>query len=81
MAGVFEFTLRIPDNLHARAVDRAATGHRPLNSEMLHLLGAAPTTTSPDTPDHLDGNSAISDPPPVSCRGRPHRGKPDSPTG
>jgi predicted HicB family RNase H-like nuclease len=35
---MFKFTLRIPEELHARLTTQAATDRRSLNAEILHLL-------------------------------------------
>ncbi|MEV6589122.1 toxin-antitoxin system HicB family antitoxin [Streptomyces acidicola] len=38
---MFKFTLRIPEELHARLAAQAAADRRSLNGEILHLLEAA----------------------------------------
>jgi predicted HicB family RNase H-like nuclease len=35
---MFKFTLRIPEELHARLTAQAAVDRRSLNAEILHLL-------------------------------------------
>lgn len=38
---MFKFTLRIPEELHARLTTQAAADRRSLNAEILHLLEVA----------------------------------------
>ncbi|MGW0827536.1 toxin-antitoxin system HicB family antitoxin [Streptomyces sp. NPDC002845] len=38
---MFKFTLRIPEELHARLAAQAAADRRSLNAEILHLLEGA----------------------------------------
>ncbi|MDQ0760536.1 Arc family DNA-binding protein [Streptomyces canus] len=45
---MLKFTLRIPDDLHARLITQAETDRRSLNSEILHLLEVALTTVRAD---------------------------------
>ncbi|MFJ2579503.1 Arc family DNA-binding protein [Kitasatospora aureofaciens] len=72
-------TLRLPSDSHTLLTTNARTARRSLNSEIVHRLEVALSNVSPDTPDRLDGDTAIPAPPPASGRGYPHRGKPDSP--
>ncbi|WP_409472808.1 Arc family DNA-binding protein [Streptomyces sp. HC307] len=45
---MLKFTLRIPEDLHARLTTQAEIDRRSLNSEILHLLEVALTTVGGD---------------------------------
>ncbi|WP_112469620.1 Arc family DNA-binding protein [Streptomyces triticisoli] len=69
---MIKFTLRIPDDLHARLAAQADTDRRSLNSELLHLLEVGLSTVSPETPNRPGGDSAS----PVQPRGNGHSPRP-----
>ncbi|WP_335987592.1 FitA-like ribbon-helix-helix domain-containing protein [Glycomyces sp. MUSA5-2] len=55
------FTVRIPDDLHARLKAKARTDHRSVNAEIVHLL-----ETVLDSPARRDRERAIApDSPPI----------------
>ncbi|MGW1784254.1 Arc family DNA-binding protein [Streptomyces sp. NPDC002143] len=55
---MIKFTLRLPEDLHQRLIDQAATDRRSVNSEMLHLLEVGLTAVAPETPNRPGGDSA-----------------------
>ncbi|NEC88057.1 Arc family DNA-binding protein [Streptomyces sp. SID12501] len=67
-----KFTLRIPDDFHARLTTQASDDRRSLNSELLYLLEVGLTAVAPETPDRPGGDSAISTP----LRGSGHSPRP-----
>ncbi|MGY1498500.1 Arc family DNA-binding protein [Streptomyces sp. QTS52] len=69
---MIKFTLRLPEDLHQRLTDQAATDRRSLNSEMLHLLEIGLSAVSSGTPNRPAGDSA----PPAPLRGSGHSPRP-----
>ncbi|WP_406470182.1 Arc family DNA-binding protein [Streptomyces sp. NBC_01615] len=67
-----KFTLRLPEELHQRLTDQAATDRRSLNSEMLHLLEVGLGVVPSGTPDRPGGDSASRAP----LRGSGHSPRP-----
>ncbi|MEW2115357.1 toxin-antitoxin system HicB family antitoxin [Streptomyces sp. NPDC005474] len=55
---MFKFTLRIPEELHARLTAQAAADRRSLNAEILHLLEAS-LSAAEETIKRPDGDRSI----------------------
>ncbi|MFI9602065.1 toxin-antitoxin system HicB family antitoxin [Streptomyces sp. NPDC052043] len=69
---MIKFTLRVPEDLHARLTTQAANDRRSLNSELLHLLEVGLTTVTSETPNRPGGDSAS----PAPLRGSGHSPRP-----
>ncbi|MGP4086195.1 Arc family DNA-binding protein [Streptomyces sp. KR55] len=69
---MFKFTLRIPEELHARLAAQAVTDRRSLNAEILHLLEAALSAVPSGTQNRPGGDSAS----PAPLRGSGHSPRP-----